>query len=193
MVSVNQDQPSVRLQSGENIPADLIIGADGSGSLVRQNLFPNYPGRKVLDKTVWQTSLPLDMVRNDEILKGLLDGHRNVITVAPARSIFASPSPSQNTYDMQYIDHDYTQSQDPNPAALTERVRDLSWLKQRFADFDPATRKALDVVDSAFKWRLVEVSNVPSWSSSNHKVVLLGDACESQTSLFASSSFTNKL
>lgn len=179
VVSINQDQPSVLIESGETITADLIIGADGSGSLVRQNLFPSFPGRKVLDKTVWQISLPLDVVRNDETLQGLLDRHRNVITVGPARSIFASPSPSQNTYDLQYIDHEYTQSQDPNPSALTERVRDLSWLKDRFSDFDPATRKALEVADSAFKWRLVEVFDLPSWSSTNSKVVLLGDACKS--------------
>jgi salicylate hydroxylase len=156
----------------------LIIGADGSGSLVRQNLFPSHPGRKVLDKTVWQISLPLDIVRNDPVLKGLLDGHKNVITVAPARSIFASPSPPQNTYDLQLIDHEYTLAQDPNPTALTERIRDLSWLKKRFSDFDPSTRKAIEVAESAFKWRLVEVFGLPSWSGGNGKVVLLGDACK---------------
>ncbi|CZT22020.1 uncharacterized protein RCC_07889 [Ramularia collo-cygni] len=181
IVSINQDRPSIILDGGEEISADLIIGADGSGSLVRQTLFPSFPGRKILDKTVWQISLPLDIVRNDEVLQGLLDGHRNVITVAPARSIFASPSPSQNTYDLQFIDHEYTQAQDPNPAALTERVRDLSWIKERFSDFDPATRKALDLAESAFKWRLVEVFDLPSWSSKNSKVVLLGDACHAMT------------
>lgn len=176
--SILQEGPSVVLESGEIISADLIIGADGSNSLIRQELFPSHPGRKILDKTVWQISLPLDVVRNDDILQGLLDGNRNVITVAPARSIFASPAPHQNTYDLQLIDHEYTRDQDPHSEILTERVRDLSWVKQRFSDFDPATRKAIDMAESAFKWRLVEVFDLPSWSSKNSKIVLLGDACK---------------
>jgi salicylate hydroxylase len=176
ITSFDQQVPSITLDDGTVIKCDLIVAADGSGSQIRQTLFPHHPGRKVLNKCVWQISLPLDVVKSDEVLRGLLDEHHNVITVAPGRSIFASPSPSQNTYDLQLLDHEYTLEQDPNPKALNERVYQLDWVRESFNDFDPATRKAIQYVDSAFKWRLVEVFDLPAWSSANSNVILLGDA-----------------
>jgi salicylate hydroxylase len=174
--SFDQNAPSITLDDGKVIECDLIIAADGSGSQIRQTLFPQHPGRVILNKTVWQISLPLDVVCNDDILRGLLDEHHNVITVAPGRSIFASPSPSQNTYDVQLIDHEYTLDQDPNPKALNERIFDLERLKQRFSDFDASTRKAIECVESAFKWRLVEVFDLPAWSNEDGSVIIIGDA-----------------
>ncbi|KJX96668.1 FAD/NAD-P-binding domain-containing protein [Zymoseptoria brevis] len=177
----DQNVPSITLDDGKVITCDLIVAADGSGSRIRQALFPHHHGRNVLNKAVWQISLPLDVVRKDDTLRGLLDEHHNVITVASGRSIFASPSPSQNTYDLQLIDHEHTLEQDFNPTALNERVFVLEWVKERFGDFDAATRKAIDSVHTVFKCKLVEVFDLPSWSSENGKVMMLGDAAHAMT------------
>lgn len=61
---------------------------------------------------------------------------------------------------MQLIDHEYTVAKDPRPEVLNERVRDLGYLKDRFSDFEPAVRKLIEVAESAFKWRLVEVDGL---------------------------------
>lgn len=108
-----------------------------------------------------------------------MDGPRGIITVSPGRLIFASPSFPLETFDAQLINHEYTAAQDPRPEVLNERVRDLGWLRQRFGDFAPEVRRAVEVADSAFKWRLVEVDGLREWSSGEGRVVLLGDACES--------------
>ncbi|SMR59440.1 unnamed protein product [Zymoseptoria tritici ST99CH_3D1] len=177
----DQNISSITLDDGKVITCDLIVAEDGSGSQIRQALFPQHHGRKVLNKTVWQISLPLDVVRKDDSLRGLLDEHHNVIILAPGRSIIASPSPSQNIHDLQLIDHEHTLEQDSNPTALNERVFDLEGVKSRFSDFDAATRKVIESVESAFKWRLVEVFDLPSWSSDDGKVVILGDAAHAMT------------
>jgi salicylate hydroxylase len=173
------DRPAAILENGDTIEADLLVGADGTWSRVRSKLNPDF-APQVLDGTVFQISLDLEKVKEDEELAGLLDGPRNnVITCGPGCSIFASPAPFQGTFDVQLFVHDYPASEDPSPR--NGYIRGLQFLRERFSSFHPAVGKALASTDSAYKWRLATCSGVPSWSHKNGKVVLVGDAIHGMT------------
>ncbi|KAF7191890.1 FAD-dependent monooxygenase OpS4 [Pseudocercospora fuligena] len=179
VVDMDANLPAVVLEGGSKVEADLVIGADGSGSKVRRLLFPSYKPA-VLPQTCWQVILPLGKVRSDPVLRTLLDEHHNLVTLSPGRSVFTSPVPRQDQVDLQFTDHEYTLEQDPNPNHANEHVSDLTCLRNRFSDHDAGTRKALQLATSAFKWRFTEViEGLPAWTSSSGKVVLLGDACHS--------------
>lgn len=171
---------TVIFADGSRALGDIIIGADGSGSKVRQALFPDYiPIMRSM--ACFQVTLPLEKVGNDALLRDVISGPNNTMTIAPGRSIFASPAPAEGVFDMQFIDHEYTLEQDPNSSQPTERIYDLVWLRQRWSDHSAAHRKALDIASSAFKWRFVEVFGLPSWSNAKGNVVLVGDACHAMT------------
>lgn len=112
-----------------------------------------------------------------------MDGPKHSIIVAsPGRNIVASPAPFQNLFDMQFSDAEYAFDEDAHPEIPNEQIGDLTWLRDRFSDHHDGIRKALGIATSAFKWRFREVSSdLPSWSSHDGRVVLLGDAAHAMT------------
>ncbi|KAK4502047.1 hypothetical protein PRZ48_007858 [Zasmidium cellare] len=180
MVKVNLGKPSITLDNGREVNGDFIVAADGANSRIRQTLFPDFKPT-IQEMATFQIMLPLEQVENDSLLRTLrLDKHVNIV-VSPGRSIFMCPTPHQHVFDLQFTDHEYSFSEDPNPGKTNETLTNLTWMKQRWHDFGPAVKKALDSANSAFKWRFTEVKGVPRWSSTNGKVVLMGDAVHAQT------------
>lgn len=173
-------RPAIWLQDGSCIEGDLIVGADGSGSRVRSEIFPDY-APSVQTQACFQVVLPLETVQNDPEMQSMISGPHAIVTISSGRSIFASPAPHQRSYDMQFTDHEYGLEQDSQGHGGNARLSDISTLRERFNDHGRAYRKALEVADTAFKWRFVETYGLPSWSSANGKVVLLGDCTHAMT------------
>ncbi|KAF2172633.1 hypothetical protein M409DRAFT_16596 [Zasmidium cellare ATCC 36951] len=180
MVKVDLEKPSITLDDGREVQGDFIVAADGANSRIRQTLFPEFKPM-IREQATFQVMLPLEQVEKDKVLRTLkLDKYVNIV-VSPGRSIFMAPTPHQHVFDLQFTDHEFPFSEDPHPDKTNETLTDLTWMKQRWHDFGPAVRKALDSANSAFKWRFTEVMGVPRWSSPNGKVVLVGDSVHAQT------------
>ena len=47
-----------------------------------------------------------------------------------------------------------------------------------FKDFSPVARRLIALADRVAGWTIAEVKQLPNWSSSSGKVVLLGDAAQ---------------
>ena len=54
-------------------------------------------------------------------------------------------------------------------------------MREIFKDCSPALQKMLTFVDKCIVWKVAQVSSLDSWSSSNGKIVLVGDACHAMT------------
>jgi salicylate hydroxylase len=53
---------------------------------------------------------------------------------------------------------------------------DLQEVKEEYRDFEPTVRSLLNCAENCHKWTIAEVPDLPRWSSSSGKLVLLGDA-----------------
>lgn len=87
VVSVDPTHPSVTLQTGEVVYADLIIGADGVKSTVREAVTggpskPTYTG-----DAAYRAVIPTDRMLPDPDLRALVDTPEFVTWMGPSRHI----------------------------------------------------------------------------------------------------------
>lgn len=170
-------KPVARLNNGTQVSADLIIGADGTWSKVRQSLYPSHKPH-VLPVVVFQVQLPEDdLWANPETAEMDRNGPASTMWCAPNRMTFTARCTSAKLFDMQLVDVDLALDKDPNPDIRLGWVTEMDALRKRFSDHADGFKQLLDKAERHYKWRLVEVSGLPSWSNDNGNVVLIGDSC----------------
>lgn len=150
--SIDINKPSITLESGETVTANLLIGADGTFSKIRQTLFPSHPGAVLANDTTWQIQLDLKIVESDPVLKHLVDPDlkQNTMYLGPGLSWLSMPAPKQGIYDLEPIDHEFSLDKDSNPEKSNMRVTDLEFLKERWKEYPFPIRKALEVARSEY-------------------------------------------
>ena len=116
-------------------------------------------------------------MEQNPLTKQLYDDPSLQIWLAPGRHGIAQAVPKRHEYDIQLTDHVYGFEPDGSIGTWNERITNMSWLRDRFKDFNPAIRIILAEASSCWKWRLAESATLPSWTSENGKVALLGDSC----------------
>lgn len=174
-------QPVVRLSDGSRIAADLVVGADGTWSRVRKSLFPNYRPT-VLSTVCFQVQIPEEHMKSNAALVAMERNHPAAsFWCSPDRFSIAGPAPTEKLFDMQFFDMDYPLDKDPNPNVHLGWVTDVEALRLRFSDHVSGVQQVLAKAERYYKWRLVEVSGLPSWSNWDGNVVLIGDACHAMT------------
>ncbi|MBS0643150.1 MAG: FAD-dependent monooxygenase [Acetobacteraceae bacterium] len=174
----NQDS-SVRLTftNGETAQADVVIGADGVHSVVREAMLgaeaPRFTGR-VAYRTVFPTRL----------LNGL-EVYPCIKWWGPDRHIvsyFVNPR----------RDELYFVTSTPEPEFAIESWSakgDLAMLRAAYDTFHPQVRAILAACPDVHKWALVERDPLPRWVEGN--VALLGDACHPMTPYMAQGASTS--
>ncbi len=147
----------VALAGGEPLPADVVIGADGVRSIVRQAICPASPPR-MLGETAWRALIPIQPQ----------DAPSAVVWTCPRRHLVAYPVSGGAFLNL---------------VAVTPGDRgDTSWstpadpadLRRAFSDAAPEVRALLARVESISRWPLADLARLPRWSSGN--AVVMGDA-----------------
>jgi salicylate hydroxylase len=116
-------------------------------------------------------------MEKNPLTKQLYDDPSLQLWLAPGRHSIARAVPKRDEYDIQVTDHGYGFEPDGSVGTWNERITDLSWLRDRFKDFNPAIRAILAEATSCWKWRIAETAALPSWTSEDGRVVLVGDSC----------------
>ncbi|HEY4172324.1 MAG TPA: FAD-dependent monooxygenase [Rhodopila sp.] len=179
LVGLMQHGSSVRLDfaDGASAEADVVIGADGVHSVVRETLFgaerPAFTGR-VAYRTVFPAASLNGAAIDDQSKWWGPDRHIVIYYVNPQRSevyfVTSTPEP------------DFTQESWSTTGDMTE-------LRDAYRDFHPTVRSVLAAAPSAHKWALVVRDPLPSWTEGN--IALLGDACHPMTPYMAQGAGTS--
>ena len=176
LVDLQQDPDRVALKfaDGSHATADLLIGADGVHSRVREILLgaesPHFTG-----KVAYRTTFPASLLGDAEI--------------STARTKWWGA-------DRHIVIYYVTRAQD-EVYFVTSQPEDASWmtpeswsakgsldaLRSAFSAFHPEVRAVLDACPDVHKWALLEREPLPAWRSG--RVVLLGDACHPMTPYMA--------
>lgn len=159
----NTKQNVTVLLEGKTEQADLLIGADGIHSKVRELMLgieaPFFTGQ-----VAWRGTVRADDIKH--------------INVKPDATVWAGPNQHLVTYYLRG-------GELVNFVAVEERAEWLqeSWrtegnvneLQQKFAGWHPEVTEVLAACDKTFLWALNGRPTLTRWS--DQRVVLLGDAC----------------
>ena len=151
-------RPQVRLANGASLGSDLVIGADGLHSKVREAL--NGTTAPFFTRQVaWRATIPNLTGRGPEAR----------VHMGPMRHVVSYPLRDSTLLNIVAVQEkaawaaeSWTQKDDPMA------------LRAAFADFGPEVRAMLDAVQDVHLWGLFRHPVAPVWQGGN--MVILGDA-----------------
>lgn len=176
LVGFEQDAKSVALAfaNGAKVRADMVIGADGVHSLVRETLLgpeaPRFTGR-----VAYRTTYPASRLGATRIM--------------PARTKWWGPDRHMVVYYVTAaLDELYFVTSVPESAAWItpeswSSKGDLDALRAAYAGFHPEVQAVLAACPEVYKWAIFERDPLPRWFEG--RAVLLGDACHPMTPYMA--------
>src|SRR5712672_4578311 len=161
-VSQDKDGVEVRLQTGEVLRADALVGCDGIHSAVRQHLRGNEE-KHFANILMWRSLIPA------ERLEGLNLEQRGNYWVGPGRTLITYWVRPKNLYSIL-------------ASVPAQEVRRESWddsgdiseMLRSFDDAEPRARKMLEQCPSVSITGMFYRDPVDSWT--NGRITLLGDA-----------------
>ncbi|KAK5994729.1 FAD-dependent urate hydroxylase-like protein [Cladobotryum mycophilum] len=153
-VSDDDKQATVTLATGESIVGDIVLAADGVKSHIRPIILSDLDSTQSLEPIVDQTTFyGCDVVASD-----LTDD-------------FESTSPKINRIGFLFAIQAETDQK-----TLWDEKGDIEHVRRFFSGSCRELTKALRLTDSCDRWRLVEMPNLPRWSSKAGRVILVGDS-----------------
>ena len=163
----HDDAVEIKLESGEVLRADALIGADGLHSKIREQIFGPLPGR-FTKALAWRGLVPMDR----------LPAHHRSRTVAtwvgPLAHVSAYPARWQNqewmTFSGQVERSDWEIESWHEKGSVQECLSDFTGWHQDIVDIIKNTQ-------TLHKWGLFVRDPLPFWTQG--RVTLLGDACHS--------------
>ncbi|OQU98820.1 FAD binding domain-containing protein [Cladophialophora immunda] len=176
---------TVTTAKGQSWTFDLLIGADGVRSTVRQALMPHVKPAPPTGNCAYRALVPYDEIRRDPIAKELIEKLTMEVWMADKSYIISYPISGGKQFNMvlsHHVDH------------LVDDVQDVDMEKdfrQTYKDYDPRIKRIVDMVTSARRWPLLVTGPLESWSSKEKNIVLMGDAAHSMTNHMAQGAATS--
>jgi salicylate hydroxylase len=163
-VSEDGQGATVRFDNGEQVHADLIVGADGIKSVIRQHVVDAAPP-VFTGQVAWRLAIPIERIPVDlrpDLVSSIWCGPKNHAVMYYMRS--AKVLNFVGCVERPWEEESWTAK------------KPWEELDQDYAGWHPIVRAAIDNVDrdQCFRWALNNREPVMTWSKGH--VTLLGDA-----------------
>ena len=173
-LDVGAQHTSLLFEDGGRVTADVVIGADGVHSLIRETMLgPEQP--RFTGSVAYRTTFPAALMGDTRI--------------TPVRTKWWGPDRHMVVY---YVtakqDEVYFVTSQPEDAGWVtpeswSAKGDLNVLREAYAGFHPEVQAVLRACPDVHKWALLERDPLPRWTEG--PVALLGDACHPMTPYMA--------
>jgi salicylate hydroxylase len=154
---------------GDTYTFDLVIGADGIKSFIRQQLMPD-----VVPKAPSKVAAYRGVLSYEQIFSEVPEARAYLRN---SMDVWAGPNGYILTYPISggkelnivtaFCKDDYVTKMEP---VGVDEVRSY------YSDYSPVIQKVLEMVKYTQRWPLLQMPPLKSWSNSHKNVVLLGDA-----------------
>lgn len=180
VASVDEEKPSVTTTGGKEYEADVIVGADGIRSKIRECIFPGlsiHP--KSTANCAFRATVPVEEMMADAQTAELMTDVNANAWIGPDRHVMAYPIRQGSMYNLVMCHLGQAKPGEWNSPGDVEQMR------ATYADFDPVIRKVIAKVSSCLRWTLADLPPLQTWLSRSGKVVLIGDAAHAMVPFLA--------
>ncbi|KAF8581960.1 FAD/NAD(P)-binding domain-containing protein [Ramaria rubella] len=164
-------RPNVRLSNGEVVHGDLIIGADGIKSMIREVVIGKPDSPTATGDAAYRALVPCSELEKDPDLRSFVELPEMTAWMAPGRHLMAYCIRRRQEFNMVLLHPDDGSVESWTAAGSADKMR------KDFADFEPRVQKLLALVPSTLKWKLMDRAPLEKWIHPDGRVALLGDAC----------------
>lgn len=176
--SIDENKPAVRLKSGQELEADLVVGADGVCSRVRTCILKDADAVGS-SQCAFRATIPADLMISDPTLSHLLSEIDCNLWLGPSGHMIGYQIRNGELYNVVLAHAGKTTTETLNKPADVEDMR------TRCADWEPTVRQLLTHVTSCLHWELAYVPPLKKWTSGSGKIVIIGDAAHAMLPLMA--------
>ncbi|QRV81381.1 FAD-binding domain protein [Ceratobasidium sp. AG-Ba] len=171
VTSIDPDAPSITLKSGETFKCDLIVGADGVKSAIREVVVGHVDRPVDTGDAAYRAIVPTDKLLADPELRSLVEHPEMTGWMGPGRHIMGYCIRAKKEYNMVLLHPDDGATESWSAEGSGDAMR------KDFEGWEPRVEKLLAMVPSTLKWALRDRLPLDTWIHKSNKVVLLGDAC----------------
>ncbi|KAJ6511508.1 hypothetical protein C8R47DRAFT_1095293 [Mycena vitilis] len=171
VVSLDPDLGQVTLESGRRFRADVILGADGVKSMVREIVVGRPDKPLPTGDAAYRALIPTSEMAKHPDLKPLVDHPEMTGWIGPGRHIMGYCIRGSREYNIVMLHPDRGSKEAYNVPGSVQQMR------ADFAGWEPRVEKLLSLVSSTLIWPLFDRDPLDTWVHPSGKVALLGDAC----------------
>ncbi|KAJ5137138.1 hypothetical protein N7448_005692 [Penicillium atrosanguineum] len=168
---VSVEPPEVILADGTKLSADILIGADGQWSTVRNAVLRTPISPVETGDLAYRATFTREQLESlgDDKVNELIQKVAVTSWLGPEKHTIFYPVRGGQEFNLVLLRPD-------NLAAETRRVEgDVEEMQQSYADWDETLLKLISCVPTVYKWKLTSLPELETWTKG--AVALLGDAC----------------
>ncbi|KAF2173660.1 hypothetical protein M409DRAFT_61977 [Zasmidium cellare ATCC 36951] len=164
----------VLLDSGETMEADLVLATDGGLSRIRQCVLGEdlQVQIRVAPMTFHQVTVSRKELLEHPFTKHLTENSNLTVWFRQGSYAVGRYSPKLDRFGGIFA---VPADEEENPK-LWEESGNIEHVREVFSNYEEPIRQILSTARSCDRWRLTEMPDLPTWSSTHGRLVLLGDS-----------------
>ncbi|PSR82628.1 FAD binding domain-containing protein [Coniella lustricola] len=191
--SADSSIATVSTADGREFSADLVVGADGINSKLREEFLGREDPPTPTGDLAYRLLLDVDRMRQDPDLREFIQEPQVNYWVGPGKHavnyVLRGTAATSDLYSEEQglLFNMVLLVPDDLPAGANTLEGNIEEMRAHFADWDPRIPKLLSLCDSVLKWRLmIRPGLEPTWSHPSGAFTMLGDAVHATLPYLAS-------
>lgn len=170
---------TVSTANGKSFTGDVLIGADGDKSFVRDTLLGKDTSPQPTGKLVYRLTIPSDAIAANSMIRDLIQPPKITCWMGPDSHVVCYNLESKGICNLVLTRSDNDSSSTRHSDIPGPRPASMDELRRFFSAWDEPLRHVLDLADSALYWPLLRGQDVDTWTHPCGSFILIGDAAHS--------------